>query len=413
MSNKRIIKNSFFLYLLTFSNYFIGLLLYPYISRVLSVEIFGLVGFSMSYVLIFQVIVEFGFMISTTAYVAKNRLEYDKISKNISVTMSAKMILTIISVVLFLCSFFLVDMVKQNFMVVFLFFISAVVSAMLPDFYFRGVEKMDKITIRTVLVKVLSLVITFVFVKSDSDILIIPISMIIGGGIALIISLIQMKNEGVVYTKPSFKEVSDCLKEGFSFFMSRLAVSINSFLGAFFLGLTYLPKSLEMGFFSAATRLTSAGEMMIPPVVDSIYPHMVNKKDYKLLMKMLWIGTAILFVGCLVVALFAENICVLILGNGYVEAGVCLRILLIGVFFAYPNMMLGYTALSPIGKDNHANIAIMVSTVYCVLACVILWQLNSINLVSISIVIATRNIVSFIYRGTVFYKFKHLINQYK
>ncbi|HFU3673477.1 TPA: oligosaccharide flippase family protein, partial [Streptococcus suis] len=47
MKNK-IAKNTLFLYILTFSNYFLGLMLFPYLSRVLSVEKFGLVGFSMS-----------------------------------------------------------------------------------------------------------------------------------------------------------------------------------------------------------------------------------------------------------------------------------------------------------------------------------------------------------------------------
>ncbi|HFI2665000.1 TPA: oligosaccharide flippase family protein, partial [Streptococcus suis] len=70
MKNK-IAKNTLFLYILTFSNYFLGLMLFPYLSRVLSVEKFGLVGFSMSFVLIFQMIVEYGFSISGTAQIAK------------------------------------------------------------------------------------------------------------------------------------------------------------------------------------------------------------------------------------------------------------------------------------------------------------------------------------------------------
>ena len=60
MGNTRIVKNTVFLYILTFSNYFLGLILFPFLSRTLSVENFGLVGFSMSFVLIFQMIVEYG-----------------------------------------------------------------------------------------------------------------------------------------------------------------------------------------------------------------------------------------------------------------------------------------------------------------------------------------------------------------
>ena len=78
---KRIIKNSFFLYALTFSNYFIGLLLFPYLSRVLSVEKFGLIGFSTSICLVFQMIVEFGFQLSTTAEISLHREDGKVISR--------------------------------------------------------------------------------------------------------------------------------------------------------------------------------------------------------------------------------------------------------------------------------------------------------------------------------------------
>ena len=75
-----IAKNAVFLYGLTFSNYFVGLLLFPYLSRVLSVEGFGLIGFSTSLCLVFQMIVEYGFQISTTATVSVNRDDKGRVS---------------------------------------------------------------------------------------------------------------------------------------------------------------------------------------------------------------------------------------------------------------------------------------------------------------------------------------------
>lgn len=47
-------KNALFLYALTFSNYLIGLFLLPYLSRVLSVEKFGVIGFATSFCLVFD-----------------------------------------------------------------------------------------------------------------------------------------------------------------------------------------------------------------------------------------------------------------------------------------------------------------------------------------------------------------------
>ena len=55
-SHSRIFKNALFLYALTFSNYLIGLFLLPYLSRVLSVEKFGVIGFATSFCLENQMI---------------------------------------------------------------------------------------------------------------------------------------------------------------------------------------------------------------------------------------------------------------------------------------------------------------------------------------------------------------------
>lgn len=83
-SHSRIFKNALFLYALTFSNYLIGLLLLPYLSRVLSVEKFGVIGFATSFCLVFQMVVEYGFQLSTTAAISVHRDDKTKMSRTIS-----------------------------------------------------------------------------------------------------------------------------------------------------------------------------------------------------------------------------------------------------------------------------------------------------------------------------------------
>jgi O-antigen/teichoic acid export membrane protein len=409
--NKRIVKNSIFLYLLTFSNYFLGLLVYPYLSRVLSVESFGLIGFSMSFVLIFQVIVEFGFTISTTALIAKNRADYGKVSEIISTTMIVKCALAIMSFLLLVIVIFSVTMIGDNFMIILLFFANAIFSAMLPDFFYRGIEQMKIITIRTVLIKMVSLLMILVFVKDEKQILLVPIAMITGSLIALIITIFHMKKIGIIFVRVKTKDAIICIKDGFGFFLSRLAVSINSSLGIFFLGLNYLPASFELGIFSGVSKIASSGEMMLHPVTDSIYPHMINKRDYRLLKKVLAVGTISVFVICIVISIFADNICAIILGKEYSVAGNYLRILMIGLFFAFPCMILGYPALSPVGLEKHANIAVMASAGVGVVICTVLWRVNAVSILSVCIVMASRNIVMVVYRGIALYKYARLIKK--
>lgn len=407
----RLVKNTLLLYILTFSNYFIGLLLFPYISRVLSVESFGLIGFSMAYVLIFQVIVEFGFMISATAAISKHRSNSEKVSEIVSTTMYAKILLAIVSTVLFIASAFFVPMLRENILIVSLFLISSILSALLPDFFFRGIEKMSVITVRTVAIRLLSLLLVIMLVRDESQIVFIPISFIIGNLIALIITIVSMAKAGGSLKRTQAKQAIESIRESMMFFFSRLAVSINQSAGAMLIGLKFFPTSIEAGIFAGASRISIASEMMLTPVSDSLYPHMVNKKDYGLFRKVILIGGAIWSIGCLLAFIFANDICRIILGPSYAVAGDLLRVLLFGNFMAFFSNMFGYNALVPIGKANHANIALLVSAVVNLIFFTLIWATDSISLVSVCAVIALTNFVTFCYRGVIFWKNRRLITQ--
>ena len=73
-SNKGVLlQNTVMLYLLTFSNYFLSLVVVPYETRVLGVEVFGVLGAATAIMVYFQLVVDFGFLLSGTQEVAKSR----------------------------------------------------------------------------------------------------------------------------------------------------------------------------------------------------------------------------------------------------------------------------------------------------------------------------------------------------
>ena len=408
-SHKRILKNAIFLYGLTFSNYFIGLLMFPYLSRVLSVERFGVVGFATSFCLIFQMIVEYGFQISTTATVSLHRDDLPVLSRVISTMTYAKTVLLVMTIIAFAICSLQMTSVRSHISFILLFFIDSVVKAFLPDAYFRGVERMKDITIRTVAAKSGILVMTILFVKNDNTAYIYPLSMIIFDMIALVWAFILLRKDGLSPTGTTGTELLTALKESFWFFISRVSVSINGSLGSIFLGQQYTPNSVEMGLYSASTRLSTAGEQMIPPVGDALYPSMMKHKDYRFFYRIVVVGGTVWFIVCGLVAVFAPQLCGIILGGQYVEAGNYLRILMVGVFFGYFSFMFGYPALSPIGKATYANVAIMISATINLCLCGLLWVSNNITLLHICMVFASSNIVVFIVRFSSFMTFKHQI----
>lgn len=403
---RRISGNAIFLFLLTFSNYFVGLLLFPFLSRILSVEGFGLVGFAMSYVLVFQVTVEFGFMISATARVSTKRDDLLQLSRIVTTVSIAKSVLLVFSLGAFILTAQLIPMVREHFLIVFLFFGAAVATAMLPDFYFRGIEKMRTIAVRSVVTKIVAILFVLISVKGDADIYMVPASLLVANLVALGWSFLIMIRHGLILVFPRVAEVLRYLREGSGFYASRLAVAFNQSVGAFFLGLKYSVESAPLGLYSGATRISSAGEMLLTPVTDSLYPHMINRKDYRIYRKIFFVGLVAWFGVCLLVFLFAPQVCVFILGPEYVEAGELLRILLVGTFLAFPSSMLGYPALSPIGLANHANIAILLAALVNAVLFGVLLVIDSINPYSVCAVVASSNLVISFYRGFVLLRYR-------
>lgn len=409
MQKNRIMKNTIFLYILTFSNYFLGLLLFPFLSRVLSVENFGLIGFSMSFVLIFQMIVEYGFSISATALISKHRKSVSKLEQIFSDVFWTKIFLTLLATIIFIACTHYIQIINENSVIVSLFLLDAFIKAFLPDFYFRGIEEMRTITIRTVIAKTACLGLAVFFVRGNQQLLLVPLSYILGDLIALLITYYSLFKRGIMLKFSNLKRIKNLLLSGFLFFISRLAVSINSSIGSFFLGLSFSPTSMELGILSGITKITTAGEMMLTPVNDSIYPYMIKEKDYNLLKKIIIYGGIIWTIGCGVIFLFSDFVCLIVLGSKYGEAGHYLKILVINAYFAFYSIFLGYPALSPIGKANYANAAIPFATIINLIAYLYLFVSNRISLENILYIMSSMNIIMVVFRLTVLMKNKNLI----
>jgi PST family polysaccharide transporter len=69
----------------------------PYLVRVLGVEKFGLVAFAQSFIMFFNILVDFGFSLSATREISVNRDNQEKITEIYSSVMIIKFVLIILS----------------------------------------------------------------------------------------------------------------------------------------------------------------------------------------------------------------------------------------------------------------------------------------------------------------------------
>lgn len=380
---KGLLKNTSMLYILTFSNYFFGLVTVPYLTRVLGPSVYGNVGVGQAFSTYIQLFLDFGFILSATAEIAENRNDKKKVSSIFISVMFCKLILIIISFVVVFSMVMFIPFFKSDAYLFLFFWAYVAVNSLLPDFLYRGLERMEVITVRTVILKMVFTLCVFFFIKDKSQYLMVPIFYMCGALFSVLFVLVDIaKSVKLQFIKVKFKDVMHEFRNSGMYFVSRIAGTVYSALNTIVLGIV-LPGSVSLGYYSASEKLLTAGRGAITPVTDSLYPHMVNKKDYKLAKVIIIYGTAILACGCVVVGIFAEKVCVLLFGAEYESAANVLRLMLPLIVTALPNYVIAFPVLTPLGMAKYANLAVVIGAVVQAIGMVVLYMFNSISVYSI------------------------------
>ncbi len=172
---KSLLSNFFSLSALQGVNMLLPLITLPYLVRVLGVEGFGLVSFSLSIIMFFVIFVSFGFELSATREISTNKNDPSKISEIFSSVMIIKIIMAMLSFIVLLILINSVDVLTSHSELYYATFGIVIGNAIFPLWFFQGMEKMKYIAYINISSTSFFTILIFVFVKSNEDILYVPI----------------------------------------------------------------------------------------------------------------------------------------------------------------------------------------------------------------------------------------------
>lgn len=402
----RLASNALMLYFLTFSNYILYLITIPYQTRVLGPELFGQVNFAMSFALYFQIIIEFGFMILGTEMASKHRENKQKLSQLLTSIMACRLALAVISALTLLALCLSVAPFNEDFLLYGLFFMSSVFAAMMPDFIYRGMENMKIITIRTVIIRTFFMILIFILLTSKDDYRIVALLTFLGNASAFAFSIFDLKKRGILINKVKIREAVDLLKRAAPFFASRIATNVYSASNTFLLGLAYGANSKTTGFYASADRLVVAAKSGMTPIIDTTYPYMVKHRNFRLIKKILIAIMPIITIACAAVAIFAENIAVILFGQEYAQAGQYLRLMVPVIWLAFPAMLFGFPTLTPMGLSTHANKSNVYGALLHILQLAILFAIGKLTVITICLATVVTEVFTISYRLAIVYKYR-------
>lgn len=399
-----LLKNTIMLYIMQFSTYLLSFIVVPYETRVLGVTYYGKLGVATAIMVYFQLVIDFGFILSATEEVSRHRDNRTRVSKILTSVTVNKLFLTAGSIIVLAILCRVLPAWKEDTTFYMLFLIATAVNSLMPDYLYRGLEQMEAITVRTVAIKAFFTVMIVVLLKKPEQYCLIPILNIIGYTVALLCVYWHLyRRLHITFIKCTPKEIWSSFRRSSTFFYSRIATSIYTASNTVILSL--LPSgSGTVGYYTLADKLITTAKSGLSPVSDSMYPYMTKNKDFKLVWKILKIFMPVIVGGCAVVCIFARPLCELVFGAGYGDAAPVLRVMLPVVIVILPSYILGFPTLSAMGLSKYANYSVVFGSALHVVNLLVLYFTGHMNMVTLGALVSVTEIVILLFRIAVIWR---------
>ena len=378
----KLFSNTFMLYILQISGYIFPLLTFPYLTRVLGTNNYGITVLANAIMIYFQMFVDFGFLISATKECSINRDDKEKLGRIVGSIIQGKIILASIAFIVLIALILNNESFKDKSLFIVLSYIPIIISIFITDYLFRGLEIMSAITYRTIISKTIYMILIFTLIKKPSDYILIPIIASISNIFIAVWSWYYiLKKVKIIPRIASLKEVYYAIKDSSLFFVSRIASTIYSASNTIILGNVY--NNVELGLYGAANTLISSARSLMSPIADSIYPYMVKNKNYKLVKNILLILTPIIFIGTGILYIFSDLVLLIISGEEFIKAVPLFRAMLPLIIITLPTYLLGYPILGSMGKMKEANLSVVYGSIFHILGIIVIYFTSNINMIYI------------------------------
>lgn len=358
--NKRLIENIVSLFTIKGLEYILAFITFPYLVRVLQVENFGAMVFVQGIIQYFVLFTDYGFNLLGPKEIA----QHDNVNERGRIFASifgAKVILLAISTVIFICMltgiqyFSSIDITLYSVV-----YLMAIGNVIFPIWFFQGIQRMRYITIVNIIGRFLSVACIFYFVRTPDDYILAGLFQAIVPLVAGFCSwIILWRNYREVFVLPKYQDIKQVFIDAWEIFTSTIAINLYTASNIVFLGL--LTNNTVVGYFSGAQKIIQNINQLISPITQAVYPYvskMANNSRIdalKFLRKIVLVLGGGNFVGSILIFIFAEWIVDILLGTGYEQSVLLLRILAFLPFIISLSNVFGIQTMLVFGMKKQFN----------------------------------------------------------
>jgi PST family polysaccharide transporter len=355
--NDKLVGNFFSLSVLQVLNTVLPLITFPYLIKVLGLELFGLLSFAVAFINYFQVISDYGFNLTGTRDISICDGNHKDMNLVYNEIMSSKIVLTVISFLLMILIVHTVPFFDKNWKIYYLTFGIVLGQAIFPYWYFQGIQEMKFITYFNVISKFLFTFLIFVFIKSKSDYWLVPMFTSLGYIVSGIITLLFLRfKKNIKFELQSLSSVKKCLKGGKYVFLSQVKIVFFNNFNVLVLG--FVSGNVAVGIYTSAEKIMRGIINLHAPVVSAVFPHfsklMHSSRGKAILQikKIAGIGTLLYIIILVPLFIFSKEFTFLLYGEKGIQSAVIIQILILIPITIFLNNLLGTQILVNIGKQK-------------------------------------------------------------
>lgn len=279
---KNFIYNSLYQILIMF----IPLITTPYISRVLGANGIGTYSYAYSIASYFVLFIMLGINNYGNRTIARIRDDNDELSKSFWSIYAMQFFLGIIVNIFYVLYVFKISNDIYVSLSMFFYVLSATFDI---NWLFFGLEKFKMTVIRNTVIKIVTTICIFLFVKTSNDIIIYCLIMTIGMLFSQIVLWPYVLKNIKLY-RPNFCDVKKHIKPNLVLFITVIAVSLFNIMDKIMLGL--MTSKIEVGFYDSSQKIIAIPTALITSLGTVMLPRMSNmvEKDEKQSNKLIYIS---------------------------------------------------------------------------------------------------------------------------
>ena len=361
-------KNFFYNIILSVTQVLFPLITFSYVARVIEPVGIGTVSFVESICRYAILLAALGVPVYGVREVAKLKDDKEKLSKLCSELLVIHFVATLFISLIYLITVLSIAKLNHNLDYYLLGLLMVFSNIFIMEWYFQGIGDFKYITLRTLIVRIITTFSVFFLVNNTNDgiyfFLLIVLTNIING----IINFSHAKRSLNLSLSFGYKDLNKHLSPLFFIFSTTISISIYVLLDTIMLG--FLADETAVGLYSMALKISKVpmlfvgalGLVLIPQLSSSY--HQNDLENFKILiLKSLNFVITFSFPVIFFVFGISNELLFVFAGEQYVDAAYTLKILSVVVLLIGLSNVFGLQILTPMGKDRYLTYSVFVGTI--------------------------------------------------